>query len=342
MAKSKNSGNGSKKEDDKMSDLFTVITEEELAQKKENPDSEEIVKIDDIDEELLNSILSSGNNSDGDEIDEELLKSILADDSLVQSEDSENNTEPEENVTDQEEETEDDETEGELIDEGAGLKDLELSAEIKASDAADSIELKEDDDIPKPVAAEEQEAEIVSDVSEQQAVTNTFYDTVSSGEAERPAVREHNTSDSESVTMITKGTTINGSIACDCSLDVIGTVNGDIECLGKLTISGKVTGNAMASEVFINTDRFDGNITAEGCVKIGIETVVVGNINAASAVIAGAIRGDMDIKGTVVIDSTAIIKGNIKAKSIQMNNGAVLEGFCSLTYSSVDIDSIFE
>lgn len=148
--------------------------------------------------------------------------------------------------------------------------------------------------------------------------------------------------DVDNVTRITKGTTINGSINSDCSLDVMGTINGDIECLGKLTISGKVTGNSVAAEVFVNTDRLEGNITSEGCVKIGLGTVVLGDIIATSGVIAGAVKGEIDINGPVVLDSTAIIKGNVKAKSVQMNNGAVLEGFCSLTYAEVKIDNIFE
>ncbi len=156
-------------------------------------------------------------------------------------------------------------------------------------------------------------------------------------QAERPA-----TADPEGITVITKGTTINGSIISDCSLDVMGTINGDIECLGKLTISGKVTGNAMAAEVYVNTDRLEGNITSEGSVKIGLGTVIIGDITATSGVIAGAVKGEIDVKGPVVIDSTAIIKGNVKAKSVQMNNGAVLEGFCSLAYASVEIDNIFE
>ncbi len=122
----------------------------------------------------------------------------------------------------------------------------------------------------------------------------------------------------------------------------MGTINGDIECLGKLTVSGKVKGNATAVEVYVNTDRLEGNITSEGSVKIGIGTVIIGDIAASSGVIAGAVKGEIDVKGPVVIDSTAIIKGNVKAKSVQMNNGAVLEGFCSLSYAAVDIDDIFE
>lgn len=154
--------------------------------------------------------------------------------------------------------------------------------------------------------------------------------------------RELSEEDKNAVTVITKGTTINGSIVSDCSLEVMGTINGDIECLGKLTISGKVTGNSLASDVVVNTERLEGSIVSEGNVKIGLGTVVIGDITATSAVFAGAVKGEIDVKGPVVLDSTAIIKGNIKAKSIQMNNGAVMDGFCSLIYADLQIDDIFE
>ena len=187
--------------------------------------------------------------------------------------------------------------------------------------------LMEDDSL---VAPEEEEEPAEEEPEQSEAESQT-------AQTERPAE-----ADPEGVTVITKGTTINGSIISDCSLDVMGTINGDIECLGKLTISGKVTGNAMAAEVYVNTDRLEGNITSEGSVKIGLGTVIIGDIVASSGVIAGAVKGEIDVKGPVVIDSTAIIKGNVKAKSVQMNNGAVLEGFCSLAYASVEIDNIFE
>ena len=160
-------------------------------------------------------------------------------------------------------------------------------------------------------------------------------------EKEEPK-REISEEDKNAVTVITKGTTINGSIISDCSLDVMGTINGDIECLGKLTISGKVTGNSLASEVVVNTDRLEGSVVSEGSVKIGLGTVVIGDVTATSAVFAGAVKGEIDVKGPVVLDSTAIIKGNIKAKSIQMANGAVMDGFCSLSYADLKIDDIFE
>lgn len=154
--------------------------------------------------------------------------------------------------------------------------------------------------------------------------------------------REVSVENKNAITVITKGTTINGSIISDCSLDVMGTINGDIECLGKLTITGRVTGNALASEVVVNTDRLEGAVVSEGTIKVCLGTVIIGDITAASAVFAGAVKGDIDVKGSVVLESTAIIKGNIKAKSIHMANGAVMDGFCSLCYADLKIDDIFE
>lgn len=146
----------------------------------------------------------------------------------------------------------------------------------------------------------------------------------------------------ENVTVITKGTRINGSIISDGSLEVMGTVSGDIECAGKLTIIGSVAGNSKASEVFVSTPRMEGNVDSNGPVKISVGTIVVGDVKGTSSVIAGAVKGEIDVNGPVIIDSTAIVKGNINAKSIQINNGAVVDGYCSLCYSDVDIEDFFE
>lgn len=149
-------------------------------------------------------------------------------------------------------------------------------------------------------------------------------------------------SDSDgSNTIISKGTVINGSIVSDGSLEVFGTINGDISCLGKLSISGVVKGKSSAAEVYLHTNRLDGGITSKGCVKIAAGTVVIGDIAAASCVVAGAVKGNLDVNGPVVVDSTAVIKGNISSKGIQINSGAVIDGFCALPYAAVDIDSFF-
>ena len=51
----------------------------------------------------------------------------------------------------------------------------------------------------------------------------------------------------------------------------------------------------------------------------------------------------VDVVGVCSWFHLSIIKGNVKAQSVKMESGAVLEGFCSLTsYASLDIDNVFE
>lgn len=147
---------------------------------------------------------------------------------------------------------------------------------------------------------------------------------------------------SGTVTTITSGTTIRGGISSDGSLEVMGVITGDVECQGKVSIIGQVSGNVIASEIYVSTQRLEGGLSSEGAVKIGVGTIILGDVDATSAYIAGAVKGDIDVNGHVVVDSTAIIQGNIKAKSIQVNNGAVVDGYCSLNYAGVDLDGFFE
>ena len=56
---------------------------------------------------------------------------------------------------------------------------------------------------------------------------------------------------------------------------------------------------------------------------------------------ATAVKGDIDVKGPVILDASAIVMGNIKSKSVQINNGAVIEGLCSQCYADVSPSSFF-
>ena len=207
---------------------------------------------------------------------------------------------------------------------------------------SESNDIEGDQEISDSMADTEETTDepVVEDVAENVVIETPIVEETTAVKEELK--REVSVEDRNALTVITKGTTINGSIVSDGSLDVMGTINGDIECLGKLTISGKVIGNSLASEVLVNAKRVEGSIISEGAVKVCLGTVVIGDVTAACAVFAGAVKGDIDVKGSVVLESTAIIKGNIKAKSIHMANGAVMDGFCSLCYADLKIADIFE
>ena len=147
---------------------------------------------------------------------------------------------------------------------------------------------------------------------------------------------------SEDVTVIAGGAVVHGDMQSEGSMSVYGTVYGNITCDKKLIVAGQVSGNLNAGEIFINKAEIDGEVVSEGNLKIGSGSVVLGNIFGKTAVIAGAVKGEIDIHGPVIIDNTAVIKGNIKSSSVQINNGAVIEGYCTQCYHDVDVNDIFK
>lgn len=272
--------------------------------------------------QAVNELLPDNDLNEEEKETEEQMVNTLDPDDITSDEVSENEKMKEwlEEFAQEEEESEDslaDESETDLFDLDKNSEEIK---EDEVEDMDDNIDLE----LLEAMNAEEEEEK--DEVVEKAA----------------PKLRAASVAMDDDVTVISKGTTINGSISSDGSLDILGNVTGDIECLGKLSITGKIVGNSTAGEVYVNTERMEGSIASEGSVKVGLGTVIIGDIVATSGVIAGAVKGEIDINGPIVIDSTAIIKGNIKAKSVQINNGAVIEGFCSLSYSAVDVDNIFE
>ena len=146
----------------------------------------------------------------------------------------------------------------------------------------------------------------------------------------------------DEVASITEGMIVKGDIATTGSLELIGKITGNIKCLGKLNITGEINGDSDAAEIYAESARITGEVKSKGSVKVGQSTVIVGNIYGSSAVIAGAVKGDIDVHGPVVLDTTAIVMGNIKSQSVQINNGAVIEGMCSQAYADVNPSEFFE
>ena len=210
---------------------------------------------------------------------------------------------------------------------------------------ANSAEVSEDTSMLDDILANaEQQTDDVDtmDAEDVSAVEKVMEENITEKEVKAMENNFENAEATSEVTVITKGTVINGSITSDGGLEVNGTITGDVECLGKLTINGNVSGHLKAAEVIVSTPRLDGGIDSQGDVKVGVGTIVIGDITAKSATISGAIKGEVDVQGPVVVDSTAIVKGNITAKSVQINNGAVVDGYCKLAYAEVDIDNFFD
>lgn len=175
---------------------------------------------------------------------------------------------------------------------------------------------------------------------------NQLLDSIASKETEEKvaAVQEETkrAKATDETAIITEGMSISGNIASTGSLEVLGEVKGNITVNGKLNIIGAIEGDSKAAEIYAENARISGEVNSLGSIKVGQNTVIIGNIFATSAVIAGAIKGDIDVKGPVILDTSAIVMGNIKSKSVQINNGAVIEGICSQCYADVSPSTFFD
>lgn len=215
--------------------------------------------------------------------------------------------------------------------------DDEIAIEEVAEETVESVAVEEIEAIEEVEEIEEiEELEEIEEVKEMVQEEATIIPEVK--EEEYVSMADENAE----VGIIPAGMMITGDINTAGALDLRGTVLGNIDIGGKLNISGSIQGNAKAVEIFAQAAKITGDIECDNSVKVGPNTVVIGNVSARCAVIAGAVKGDIDVRGPVILDSSAVVKGNIKSKSVQINNGAIVEGMCSQCYADVNASSFFE
>lgn len=226
------------------------------------------------------------------------------------------------------------------------IDDIQLPESGMPQDESGTAEPETLPELPETGMAQEDMEELLAkmleespEITPQQEITQ---ETEESKGAENRMEFENSRVATDETSVITEGMTITGDIMTQGSIDVVGTVNGNIDALGKLNITGHVNGNSKAAEIYAESAKINGEVVSEGAVKIGASSVIIGNITATSAAIAGAVKGDIDVKGPVILDASAIVMGNIKSKSVQINNGAVIEGMCSQCYAEVSPTLFFD
>ena len=217
-----------------------------------------------------------------------------------------------------------------------GLAEEAVSAPDNAEDLSKMLDQMNLDEIIGEEPKAEEAAETVETAEPAAAADDSF----ATEKLFSTPVASHPVADETAI--VTAGMAIKGDISSEGSLDVVGTVQGNIDIMGKLNVSGSITGNSKAAEFYTEKARITGEVRSEGSLKIGQNSIIIGNIYGTSAVIAGAVKGDIDVHGPVILDASAIVMGDIKSKSVQINNGAVIEGMCSQCYADVSPTSFFD
>lgn len=89
---------------------------------------------------------------------------------------------------------------------------------------------------------------------------------------------------------------------------------------GKLTFEGTVRIDG----------KFKGEIISDAKLVIGESGQIEANISINSISISGRVTGDIKAKGKVEIHAPAVVRGNIEAASLIIEEGAIFEGSCSM------------
>jgi cytoskeletal protein CcmA (bactofilin family) len=105
-------------------------------------------------------------------------------------------------------------------------------------------------------------------------------------------------SDSNLICVIAKGTSIEGEFNTTENVRIDGTIKGNLQCDKKLVL--------------------------------GQSALIEGKLQANEAVIMGNIQGDVVVKGLLRLEGTAVIKGDITAQKIIVEEGARYDGISKI------------
>ena len=111
--------------------------------------------------------------------------------------------------------------------------------------------------------------------------------------------------------------------------------------MSRVIFGGNVSGLIQALDLYTKDSFIVGRIDCEQSTVVRENTIILGDINAESLVVDGAVQGKLDIRDGITIGDKAIIDSDIKAKTIQVSNGAAINGTCSLCYANVNVKDFF-
>jgi cytoskeletal protein CcmA (bactofilin family) len=79
--------------------------------------------------------------------------------------------------------------------------------------------------------------------------------------------------------------------------------------------------------------NFSGTVGIDGHIILGESGVINGDIHADSALFAGNYQGNLNIRGTLHITSTAVLSGKVETSKLIIDEGGVFNGTCNVTHA---------
>jgi cytoskeletal protein CcmA (bactofilin family) len=92
-------------------------------------------------------------------------------------------------------------------------------------------------------------------------------------------------------------------------------VEGKIKTEGSIRIDGKLV----------------GDLVAKANAAVGLSGVVEGNLTAQNISLAGKVQGTVTALEKLVLEEKSVMKGDLRAARLVIDEGAMFDGHCSMT-----------
>ena len=104
------------------------------------------------------------------------------------------------------------------------------------------------------------------------------------------------------------------------------STNSTIERVSVFGPTLRFKGELKAQEDIKIEGRIEGTIDHQQRVVVGNKGEVVARVNAATIDVDGRVQGDMVAKKSIKVSQSAIVRGNIRAPSVRITEGANFNG----------------
>lgn len=94
-----------------------------------------------------------------------------------------------------------------------------------------------------------------------------------------------------------------------------------------------VEGEFVGEGNVIVDGKLSGTLRTSHDLRVGREAVIRADVSAQNAAIAGEVTGDLTIKATLELASTARVSGNISCQTLHIEPGCVFNGQCKMSTS---------
>lgn len=128
------------------------------------------------------------------------------------------------------------------------------------------------------------------------------------------------------VSVISEGTCIAGELLSSGDIDMRGEITGNISTKGNVVLAGNIKGNVSGENIELKSCTVNGDLTANGTIKVNKGTEVIGSLSAKELFIDGKVKGDIFSATDVYFKQSAFVLGNVTTNTIAIEKGGIICG----------------